>query len=189
MGRRSLAGRPGKSVDRLLDAAVEALRADGYDQLSMREVSRLAGITHTTMYGYFSSKQHLVAEAYRRRIERWCEQPVAGVTPIQRLEKVFGELGELMAEEPALSTAASAAVLSRDPDVARIRTRTGLLMNERLRRAAGDECPAEVLDGLSLAVSGALIQAGMDYSTYEVMAQRLTRVAVLLLGTVSEITE
>jgi AcrR family transcriptional regulator len=180
-GRRALGGRSPETVERLLDAGLEVLREKGYDQLSMREVCRRAGLTHATAYGYFSAKQHLVAEAYRRRVEQWCRQPVIGQTPLERLSAVFAELGALMAEEPELSVAASAAVLSRDPDVAQIRSRIGAAMTRRLRDAAGPACDEAALDALNIAVSGAMIQAGMNYSTYDEMAARLSSAARLLV--------
>lgn len=86
-----------------------------------------------------------------------------------------------MAAEPELSTAASAAVLSRDPDVERIRTRIGLAMVERLRIATGELCSDTMLEALSIAVSGAMVQAGMNYYTFEEMAARLTSMTELLL--------
>ncbi|GAB2656833.1 TetR/AcrR family transcriptional regulator [Nocardia goodfellowii] len=181
-GRRTLAGRSAETVDRLLDAGLEVLREQGYEQLSMREVCRRAGLTHATAYGYFSAKQHLVAEMYWRRIQQWCESPLTASTPAQRLSTVFTELGELAAAEPELSVAASAAVLSRDPDVAPVRTRIGTAMSERVRLAAGPDCSEAVLDALDIAVSGAMVQAGMGYCTYQEMAARLTRIAELLLA-------
>ena len=181
-GRRAIGGRSPETVDRLLDAGLDVLREQGYDQLSMRAVCRRAGLTHATAYGYFSAKQHLVAEVYRRRIEQWCLTPITGKTPLDRLSGVFTDLGETMAAEPELCVAASAAVLSRDPDVKRIRGRIGKAMSDRLLRAAGSSCTPQVLDALNIAVSGAMIQAGMNYSTYEQMGERLTSVARLLLG-------
>lgn len=181
IGRRSLGGRSVDTADRVLDAGLAVLREQGYDQLSMREVARRSGLTHATVYGYFSAKQHLVTELYWRRVQRWCEQPVEGAEPLERLSAVFAELGELMSAEPELSVAASAAVLSRDPDVARLRTCIGTAMTGRLRRAAGPSCTPEILDALSIAVSGAMIQAGMAYGSYTDMAARLTSVAALLL--------
>ncbi|MGW0052502.1 TetR/AcrR family transcriptional regulator [Nocardia nova] len=180
--RRSLAGRSAETVDRLLDAGLDVLREQGYDQLSMREVCRRAGLTHATAYGYFSAKQHLVAEAYWRRIRTWCARPVTGDTPTQRLAAVFTEMGDLMAEEPELSLAASAAILSHDPDVSALRTRIGAALSERVRTALGDACTGELLDALTIAVSGAMIQAGMGYYSYREMANRLTSVARLLLA-------
>ncbi|PKV98359.1 TetR/AcrR family transcriptional regulator [Nocardia fluminea] len=182
-GRRTLAGRSGETVDRLLEAGLEVLREHGYEQLSMREVCRRAGLTHATAYGYFSAKQHLVSEIYWRRVQQWCETPVVSGTQQERLAAVFAELAELAAAEPELSVAASAAVLSRDPDVARVRTLIGTAMNGRVRLAAGPGCSEDVLDALGIAVSGAMVQAGMGYSTYQDMALRLTRVARLLLPT------
>ncbi|MBH0779903.1 TetR/AcrR family transcriptional regulator [Nocardia bovistercoris] len=181
-GRRAIAGRSAETADRLLEAGLEVLRERGYDQMSMREVCRRAGLTHATAYGYFSAKHHLVAEAYWRRIRGWAEQPLVGATPMERLRAVFDELGTLMAAEPELSVAASAAVLSRDPDVARLRDRVGRAITDRLRAATGDTCSDAVLAALNIAVSGAMIQAGMNYSSYPEMAERLTSMAELLLA-------
>ncbi|WP_068271701.1 TetR/AcrR family transcriptional regulator [Aldersonia kunmingensis] len=180
--RRALSGRSPETVERLLDAGLVVLREKGYDQLTIREVCRRAELTHATAYGYFSAKQHLVAEAYRRRIEQWCRQPITGETPLERLSAIFADLGALMAAEPELSTAASAAVLSRDPDVEQIRNRIGRAMVERLRAAAGQDCSEVVLNALNIAVSGAMIHAGMNYYTYDEMAEQLTTVAALLLA-------
>ncbi len=179
--RRAIAGRSAETADRLLDAGLEVLRERGYDQLSMREVCRRAGLTHATAYGYFSAKHHLVAEAFWRRIRQWSKAPLVGATPRERLATVFDELGALLAADPELSVAASAAVLSRDPDVARLRARIGGAIADRLRVAAGESCTDAVLDALNIAVSGAMIQAGMNYSTYPEMARRLRSVAELLL--------
>ncbi|MGN2637631.1 TetR/AcrR family transcriptional regulator [Nocardia takedensis] len=179
--RRAIAGRSAETADRLLEAGLEVLRERGYDQLSMREVCRRAGLTHATAYGYFSAKHHLVAEAFWRRVRVWTERPLVGDTPRARLDAVFVELGDLLAADPELSVAASAAILSSDPDVTRLRTRIGRAISDRLRRAAGESCTDAVLDALNIAVSGAMIQAGMNYSSYEDMADRLTSVAHLLL--------
>lgn len=181
-GRRALDGRSAETVDRLLDAGLEVLREQGYDQLSMREVCRRAGLTHATAYGYFSAKQHLVAEAYRRRVAQWCAQPLSSGQPLARLSGVFTELGEFMTAEPDLCMAASAALLSPDPDVRRIRGRIGESMFHRLGQAAGSDCGPRVLDALNIALSGAMVQAGMNYSSYEEMVDRLTSAAGLLLG-------
>ncbi|TCJ96386.1 TetR/AcrR family transcriptional regulator [Nocardia alba] len=179
-GRRALRGRAAETVERLLDAGLEVLCEQGFEQLSMREVCRRAGVTHATAYGYFSAKEHLVSEIYWRRVRAWCETPLADGTPLERLDAVFAELAALSAAEPELSIAASAAVLSRDPDVGRVRTRIGAAMSARTRRAAGDY-PADVLTALDIAVSGAMVQAGMGYFSYPEMANRLSSIARLVL--------
>ncbi|MEL7209516.1 MAG: helix-turn-helix domain-containing protein, partial [Actinomycetota bacterium] len=63
---RRLSARQSGTVTALLDAALEVLDEVGFDRLSIRTVARRSGLTHTTAYTYFSSKDHLVAAAFRQ---------------------------------------------------------------------------------------------------------------------------
>ncbi len=48
---------------RILDVASRLFRAKGFDAVSLSEVMKAAGLTHGGFYGYFSSKDDLVAQA------------------------------------------------------------------------------------------------------------------------------
>lgn len=50
---------------KILDAALELLEADDYDSIQMRDVAGRAGFAASTLYRYFSSKEHLYAEVMR----------------------------------------------------------------------------------------------------------------------------
>ena len=67
--RRRLSSRQALTVARLTEAAVEELRAVGYDGLTVRNVARRAGVAPATAYTYFTSKEHLVTEVFWRRLE------------------------------------------------------------------------------------------------------------------------
>lgn len=56
---------------RILDAAVDAAGADGYDLLHMREVADCAGVSVGTLYHYFPSKVHLLVTALGRELIRF----------------------------------------------------------------------------------------------------------------------
>ncbi|HJT93039.1 MAG TPA: TetR family transcriptional regulator, partial [Mycobacterium sp.] len=66
--RRRLTAKQADTVDRLGQAAVEILGRDGFAGLTMRRVAAEAGVGAATAYTYFSSKEHLVAEVFWRRL-------------------------------------------------------------------------------------------------------------------------
>src|SRR4029453_16090430 len=66
--RRRLTPRQAATVDRLAAAVVDELATAGYDDLTVRTVARRAGVAPATAYTYFTSKAHLVAEVFWRRL-------------------------------------------------------------------------------------------------------------------------
>lgn len=181
VGRRALAGRSQSVADGLIDATIEELREIGYDRLSIRSVGRRAGVSHATTYGYFSSKQHLVAEAYWRRIQQWQSADNDGDDALTRLTTLFDRLSALLAAEPALTSAAMSAVLSSDPDVARLRHTIGATTRDRLNKALGDESTPDVLDSIHLSLNGVLLEAGAGHDAFDHLSPRLMTVVRLIL--------
>lgn len=57
---------PGK----ILDAAEKIVAAQGHDALHMRRLADAAGITPTTLYYYFDSKDHILAQIKLRAAKR-----------------------------------------------------------------------------------------------------------------------
>ena len=55
-------------MDRLGRAAVDVLSREGFAGLTIRMVAAEAGVGAATAYTYFSSKEHLVAEVFWRRL-------------------------------------------------------------------------------------------------------------------------
>src|SRR5215217_5783923 len=66
--RRRLTAKQADTVDRLGRAAVDLLSRDGFAGLTVRRVAAQAGVGAATAYTYFSSKEHLVAEVFWRRL-------------------------------------------------------------------------------------------------------------------------
>jgi len=64
-GRRRRAGRPPaeagpvRSRDEILDAALDAFGAVGYDAMSVRKLTRQLGVSHNLVHHYFRSKREL----------------------------------------------------------------------------------------------------------------------------------
>ena len=55
---------------RILDAAEKIVAAQGHDALHMRHLADAAGITPTTLYYYFDSKDHILAQITLRAAKR-----------------------------------------------------------------------------------------------------------------------
>lgn len=185
--------------ERLADAAVEELREVGYEGLTVRNVARRAEVSPATAYLYFASKDHLVAEAFWRALERLADEPAAGpppwaddppfpdVTPAggdsslaDRVAAAIRDVAGLVAREPALATAATTALFADEPDVARLRRRVGAAFRERFAAALGDDADEAVLTTLDLAFSGALVRAGVGELAYTDLPDLMRTVAKAL---------
>ncbi|HEU5032886.1 MAG TPA: helix-turn-helix domain-containing protein [Spirillospora sp.] len=192
--RRRLTPRQADTVRRLTDAAVEEVRDTGYEGLTVRNVARRAGVAPATAYTYFASKNHLITEVFWRRLSAL--PPVEPAEPAElvepagpgadrdaagRVERVLREIALLVSDEPELAAACTTAMLGTDPDVRELRARIGAAIRTRLRDALGDHDDPAVLGALELAYSGALLHAGMGYTSYTRMADRLAEMARLIL--------
>jgi hypothetical protein len=67
-----------------------------------------------------------------------------------------------------------------EPDVRQLRLYIGVKIHQRIEAAAGPGTPAARL--LELAYFGAMVEAGLGYTTYEHMADRLSEAAELIMG-------
>ncbi|GAB6187565.1 TetR/AcrR family transcriptional regulator [Thermopirellula anaerolimosa] len=53
----------------ILQAALDVLRADGFEHLTIEKVAEAAGIAKGSVYNYFRNKQELVTQVFERSIE------------------------------------------------------------------------------------------------------------------------
>lgn len=182
--RRALSGRQARTVQRLVDATVEELRDSGYDGITVRGVARRAGVAPATAYNYFASRDHLVTEVFWRRLADLPDTSVEAPSPdvAARLRATLADLTLLVADEPELASACTAAMLANDPDVKLLRDRIGMEMRRRLSAALGDQANSEVLSSLEFLVSGALVHAGMGHVSYSELPDRLGRAAQVVLA-------
>jgi TetR/AcrR family transcriptional regulator, cholesterol catabolism regulator len=63
-----------------------------------------------------------------------------------------------------------------------LRARIGLDIHERLLAALGPDTDPDVIESLEMLYSGALVRAGMGYTSYEDIARRLEKSARLMLS-------
>lgn len=179
--RRRLSGKQADTVDKLIRAAMEVLSQEGFAGLTIRMVAGAAGVGTATAYTYFSSKEHLVAEIFWRRL-RSSETPVSeDADPAVRVLAELRGIALLVADEPELSGAVTSALLGRDPDVQHLRTRIGMEIRHRLTRALEPVADPETVESLELLYAGALVRAGMGYESYADIADRLEGAALFVL--------
>ena len=186
--RQGLNRRQAETVERLLAAGLDELRAVGHEALTIRTVAQRAGVSPATAYTYLASKNHLFAELFWRHLGAADLRVPTDGTAVERLQATMRALTARIVEEPELAAAVTPALLGSDPDVARLRLRIGAEFLARfdaaLREPEREPDPA-VLEVLVLTFSGALLQAGMGLLTYDEIAERLvSAVAVILRGNV-----
>jgi AcrR family transcriptional regulator len=180
--RRELNPRQAETVEKLAQATREELREVGYDGLTVRSVAGRAQVAPATAYTYFSSKNHLVAEVFWRRLSARPRPESAGGSAADRVIAVLDDLVEFLEEEPELAAASNPAMLGVDPDVRHLRVKFGVEVQQRLADALGADADPPVLDALLMLWSGALLQGGMGYATYEEMGKRMSAAVRLIMG-------
>lgn len=180
--RRELNARQAETVDRLLAAGAEELRSAGVEHLTIRTVALRAGVSAATAYTYFASKNHLFAELFWRRLDSDGFHP-SGSTRTERVQSVGRAMSRLLDDAPEVAAGARSALLSNDPDVNRLRVRMGVEIVGRFEAALGEPAEPALVDALTLMFTGALLQAGMELTTYTEMSSRLdTAVATIMKG-------
>ncbi|MFQ6391939.1 TetR/AcrR family transcriptional regulator [Nocardia sp. KC 131] len=179
--RRRLTEKQADTVDKLTRAAVEVLAREGFAGMTIRMVAATAGVGTATAYTYFSSKEHLVAEIFWRRLVSGSSPASEDPDPTVRVVAELRNIALLVADEQELSGAVTSALLGRDPDVAHLRARIGAEIRKRLMRALGPDPDLDVVESLELLYAGALVRAGMGYASYSEIADRLEKSALLIL--------
>ena len=86
--RRSINARQAETVERLLAAGLEELRAVGHEALTIRTVAQRAGVSPATAYTYLASKNHLFAELFWRHLAEDTGRGRPATTAAERLQTV-----------------------------------------------------------------------------------------------------
>ena len=181
--RRRLTTKQAETVARLTRCAVEVLREKGFAGLTVRLVAAQAGVAPATAYTYFSSKEHLVAEVFWRRLSAMPRDEEVSEDRTTRVVNVLRSVALLVSDEPELAAAVTTALLGRDPDVEHLRMRIGIEIRQRLLEALGSESAEDLdlLEALEMLYAGALLRAGMGYGSYLHIADRLEISARMIL--------
>ncbi len=179
--RRRLTGKQADTVDRLTRAALVVLTRDGFSGMTIRLVSAEAGVATATAYTYFSSKEHLVAEIFWRRLLASRSPASADSDSTVRVIAELRDIALLVAEEKELAGAVTGALLGADPDVEHLRTRIGIEIRGRLARALGPDADNGIVELLEIIYAGALVRVGMGYDSHSEIADRVEHAALRIL--------
>jgi AcrR family transcriptional regulator len=137
---------------RVLEAALELGAQGGYDAVQMRDVATTANVALGTIYRYFASKDHLLAEAlveWARDLGRKVGQrPISGDTLAARVINVLRRATRGMEIEPKLSEAVITALSSSDPYAARCQREVGDVMGAIMAKAFPDDFDATTRDDI-----------------------------------------
>ena len=179
--RRQLTARQADTVRRLTEAGCRRSRATGYENLSIRDVARRAGVAAATAYTYFASKDHLLTEIFWRRLNVAAagrEGPAA--EPGLASSPCCASSALLVSEEPELAAGCTAAMFGASPTSASCDSRSASGSTSGSRRSPVRTAPRPRL--LELAYFGAMVEAGLGYTTYGHMADRLAEAVELIMG-------
>ena len=125
---------------RILDAALALSQQRPFEQIQMKDVAEASGVALGTMYQYFSSKDHLFAEA----LVHWGgllpdnleHRPLTGDDPAGRLTEVLHRAVRAFQQQPNLAKLVTALAVSSDPfaveAIARLDRTTGTAFRDAL---------------------------------------------------------
>ena len=121
---------------RVIAAAFELGAKGGYDAVQMRDVAVVADVALGTIYRYFSSKDHLLAEAQvewvRTLGRRVHARPPRNGTVADRVIDVLRRATRAMEAEPRLAEALVTALASNDPHAARCQAEISQVMADTM---------------------------------------------------------
>src|SRR2546423_826806 len=86
------AGKAEETRARILSAALDLFRRQGFDRTTMREIASAAGVALGAAYYYFASKEALVMAFYERASDEMNPQITAVLAATQGLEKRLGAI-------------------------------------------------------------------------------------------------
>ncbi|MCB1265260.1 MAG: TetR family transcriptional regulator [Mycobacterium sp.] len=181
-GADSRRPRQEETFRKLLDAALETLRASSHEGLTVRAVAARAKVAPATAYTYFSSKNHLIAEVYLDLVRRVPYFTDVNETRLHRVQQALRSLALVAADDPELAAACTTALLSNEAGVGSVRGRIGAEIHKRIKSACGPDTDARAVAACEMSYFGALVQAGSGAFTYRQIADRLGYVAGLILG-------
>jgi AcrR family transcriptional regulator len=175
------------------EAAIGLFAEKGFEEVTVDEVARAAGISRRTFFRYFKSKSDLMAQtviAYGEELARAVRACPRSWSTLRVMEAVALEVGKLVACRPHVrqmiriaesNVAARVALLSSTPVAAE---RLEAAFAERLRKRTSDPLRARLLASITLSILNVTIQTWGESEGREIAA--LMKEAFATLGRLAE---
>ena len=177
---------------RVMQAAIGLAAEGGYDGVQMRAVAERADVALGTVYHYFSSKDHLLAESMevwvdglRASVER---RPPAGETTLDRVLDILRRMTGAMADNPKVSAAVITGLIAEGPHGADSQQALHLAFSAMLRSAFDPSLPADRRDKIIRSLEhmwfSELIAWKNEWNPYDQSVRELEDAAELFLADV-----
>ncbi|MEM7142345.1 MAG: TetR/AcrR family transcriptional regulator [Actinomycetota bacterium] len=175
---------------RVVAAAIELAAEGGYDGVQMRAVAERAEVALGTVYHYFSSKDHLLAEsmsdwlsALESSVQR---HPPEGETTLDRVLDILRRTTRGMDENQPISAAMIGGLVAEGPHGAAAQERLHVIFSGMLRSAFGPDFPParrdKIIRSLEHIWFSELIAWKNGWNPYEQSARELEDAAELFLA-------
>ncbi len=172
--------------------ATELASEGGYDGVTMTAVADRIGVSRATIYRYFASRDHLLAEImaeWTRRINDDLQRnPPGGATPADRVGEAFERIMEMSGGNRGLTSAMLFAATSSDPAAKEAFPSWSGPVEVYLKTLLGDDSVPnleEIVPVLSHVLFSALIAVAHRGQEPREAGNVLKTAARLLLGRVS----
>jgi len=165
----------------VLRATVELLRELPYADITMRAIAKRAGISVGTLREHFWSKDAIVAQIYLDRLRAVPLDVDVDLGAQERIVAQFSALVMLLADEPALAAACSAALVGGDPSARSVRERIHAEYHRRVRTMLRSGAWPEITETLEFGLVGALVHASCGGPTFQQTAEDLANVVAAVL--------
>jgi TetR/AcrR family transcriptional regulator, cholesterol catabolism regulator len=189
--RRRMSARQQARRERILGAASALAAAGGYEAVLMKDVAARARVSLGTLYRYFGSKDHLLAEtllAWGSELgRRLRESPPRALSASDRVASVFRRMARGVEQEPQLGVALTRALLSADPSAFANREGLEAMMRDWIEQALGDaDVPDRegVIAVLRHVCFSSMIMLVNGQRSPQEVGEELARATRLLLGQV-----
>ena len=137
---------------RVIGAAIDLGAGGGYDAVQMRDLSARSDVALGTIYRYYSSKDHVLAEALVEWVQdlegQIARRPPTGATTADRMVDILRRATRAMEREPKLSEAVITALAAADPKVIECQRVVGTTMARIQDRAFSDDFDADTRAGI-----------------------------------------
>lgn len=174
---------------RVLDAALALAAEGGYDAVQMRDVASRAQVALGTIYRYFSSKDHLLAECqletWRTMHERLELRPLQGETAADRVLDLIQRVMRGVEREPLQAAALVTAGSTPDPAVRECQFELIVNQDAVLASAMGDLDPvlkADIARTLRYVWFSVLLGWVNGWNDFDAISREFEVAVRLLLG-------